>query len=101
MSYPSADSQHKWERVLEALRTRLGQADFRVWFGGAELAFVDGVEGGVSLPSKFVRDYVDQQFQQEVRRYWERELPELDSLQFIVRGASQAAAAPARSQVAP
>lgn len=101
MSGLDQDSRRTWERVLDGLRAKLG-AEFPVWFKQAELAFVDGDEVGISLPTKFVRDYVERHYRDQVFDCWASEVPTLSEVVFVVRPAAPVvAAAPSQFQPSP
>ncbi len=65
--------QDRWRRVKERLRTELGDDVFSSWFGRMEL---DAVEKGVvrlSVPTRFLRNWIQSHYSERVLAQWQEQ----------------------------
>ena len=59
-----------WERVRRKLRAELGEDVVASWFGSLELA---GIEGGVaqlSVPTRFLKSWIDTHYADRLRKHF-------------------------------
>lgn len=82
-----------WARVRARLRAEVGEVEYRSWLRQMTLSGIDGEEAVVTLPSRFLRDWVRGHYGERLRALWAAE--NLGVKRIDVRCAPQAAA-PAR-----
>jgi chromosomal replication initiator protein len=94
-----ADSQalSRWRRVLAQLHAEVGETTFANWL--SRLDFVEQSDRAVvlSVPTRFMRDWVAPRFGDRVRALWQQDDPSIDSVEIVVRvdgAAGEACAAP-------
>ena len=78
-----------WDRVGRRLRAELGEEVFTSWFGRLEL---DGIAGGVahlSVPTKFLKSWIQSHYVERMLAVLAAELPEGRSLAVGVRSSSR------------
>jgi chromosomal replication initiator protein len=94
--------QDRWRRVKERLRTELGDDVFTSWFGRMEL---DAVEKGVvrlSVPTRFLRNWIQSHYSERVLAQWQEQENDVTRLELSVRSATiRLPAAKARPEPAP
>ena len=90
---PSPEQKARWDRVRERLRNEVGEAAFNSWL--RPLDFVDGANRCVrlSVPTRFMRDWVVKHYADRIRSLWSTEDAACDSVDILV---ATAAAAPVR-----
>jgi len=74
----------QWTRVRARLRAEVGEAAFRSWL--KPLVLVSLREGVVrlSLPTRFMRDWVSSNYADRLRELWGEEMPSLRGLEVVV-----------------
>ena len=77
--------QEVWTRVQEQLRNDLGESTFRSWLKPIEVADFDTYRLRLSVPSRFVRDWVQANYMSRISRLWCDEIDSLESIEIIVR----------------
>ncbi|MCW5732323.1 MAG: chromosomal replication initiator protein DnaA [Alphaproteobacteria bacterium] len=92
------DLNEQWNRVRAKLRAEFGDAAFNSWLKPLALSdFRDG-EVTLSVPTRFMRDWVASHYAIRIRDIWRLENPGLGQLVIRVRGAE--AARPAAADLA-
>jgi chromosomal replication initiator protein len=86
----------KWRRVQARLRAELGEDVFTSWFGRVELESCDGGTVHVSVPTKFLRNWLQSHYADRLLACCKAELSEVDKLEFRVRQPHEAALAERR-----
>jgi len=89
-----------WSRVLKRLRAELGETAFRSWFQEIRLERIEDGEGVVSLPTRFLRNWVATHYADKLIAAWRAENPAVRRVTIIVAlhaapPARQGSAAPA------
>ena len=81
------DDQESWLRVKARLRTEVGDDVFSSWFGRMELEGLD--EGGVrlSVPTRFLKSWIQSHYAEKVLTCWQSERNEVGRIELIVRSA--------------
>ena len=76
-----------WEAARARLRAELGDAAYRNWL--APLGFAGVEDGRVTLtaPTRFLRDWVMQQYADRIRVSWQAELPAVRAIDIVVDSA--------------
>lgn len=59
-----------WERIREKLRTEYGEATFNSWLKNIELEKIDGGKVSMTLPTRFLRDWVFNNYANRIRQLW-------------------------------
>jgi chromosomal replication initiator protein len=74
----------QWARVRGRLRAEFGEATFRSWLKPLNLAGKRGPDLRVSVPSRFMRDWVATHYADRLMALWSSENPEVRSVEVIV-----------------
>ncbi len=86
-----------WARVKRRLRAELGEDVFASWFARLELEGVASGAGRLTVPTRFLKSWIESHYIDRVLTTFRAEAPEVDRIEIGVRGT----AAPARPAVAP
>ena len=78
----------RWQGVKERLRTELGDDVFTSWFGRMELETVDSGVLRLSVPTRFLRNWIQSHYSEKVLTRWQEEDPEITRLELSVRSAT-------------
>jgi chromosomal replication initiator protein len=62
-----------WARVRARLRAEVGEVEYRTWLRQMTLSGIDGDEAVVTLPSRFLRDWVRGHYGDRLRALWQAE----------------------------
>ena len=74
----------QWARVRGRLRAEFGEATFRSWLKPLNLAGKRGPDLRVSVPSRFMRDWVATHYADRLKALWSSENPEIRTVEVIV-----------------
>ena len=74
----------QWARVRGRLRAEFGEATFRSWLKPLNLAGKRGHDLRVSVPSRFMRDWVATHYADRLKALWSSENPEVRTVEVIV-----------------
>jgi chromosomal replication initiator protein len=101
----ASSMEHKWRRIQSRLKAELGDDVFTSWFGRVELEGYDGRVVHVSVPTKFLRNWLQSHYSDKLLACCGTELSGANKLEFRVRQPHLAAveklkAAPVASQAA-
>ncbi len=80
------DINKNWERIKQRLRAELGEEVYSSWFGRVE---PEGLNEGLlqlSVPTKFLQKWLQSHYATKVLTTCKTELPEVASLEFLLRG---------------
>jgi chromosomal replication initiator protein len=80
--------QERWQRIKSRLRAELGDDVFNSWFVRME---IDGVDKGVvrlSVPTRFLRTWIQAHYSDRVLALWRAEDSGITRLELIVRSAA-------------
>ena len=86
---PSEKSGELWSRIARRLRAELGEEVFTSWFGRLEL---DGIADGtaqLSVPTKFLKSWIQSHYQERMLKILAAEAPEVLALSIAVRSSSR------------
>jgi chromosomal replication initiator protein len=84
----TSTDQERWLRVKHRLRSELGEDVFTSWFARMEL---DGVEKGaarLSVPTRFLRNWIQSHYSEKVLSNWQAEDSSITRLELSVRSAT-------------
>jgi chromosomal replication initiator protein len=79
--------QENWVRVLARLRAELGEEIFKSWFAAMGLEAVDGEAVRISVPTKFLRSWVQSHYIEKLLACWKAELDSVKRIDVVVRSA--------------
>ena len=85
-----------WDRVIVRLRDEVGDTAFRSWLRPIVVQEVMGDSVRLSLPSRFMRDWVVTHYGERIRALWGAENPAIRSVEIVVNAPVAAGEAPAR-----
>jgi chromosomal replication initiator protein len=85
----------RWERIRKLLRAELGEDAYTSWFGRLQMVACDGAVVRLSVPTRFLKSWIEEHHFERLRNYWKNELSTFARLELIVRTAVM------RTQVAP
>ena len=80
--------QERWRRIKERLRSELGDDVFTSWFGRMELETADAGVLRLSLPTRFLRNWIQSHYSERVLTKWQEEEPGVTRLELSVRSAT-------------
>ena len=84
-----AKSGEVWSRIARRLRAELGEEVFTSWFGRLEL---DGIVDGtaqLSVPTKFLKSWIQSHYQERMLKILSAEAPAVYALTIAVRSSSR------------
>jgi chromosomal replication initiator protein len=83
-----SNDQERWQRIKDRLRFELGEDVFSSWFGRMEF---EGVEDGavrLSVPTRFLRKWIQSHYADKVLAQWQAEEASIGRLELSVRSAT-------------
>src|SRR5579863_6802930 len=80
--------QERWQRVKNQLRAELGEDVFSSWFARIELETVDEAGVRLSVPTRFLRNWIQSHYSERVLAHWQAEEPGITRLELSVRSAA-------------
>ena len=83
---PSPD-QDRWQRVKEKLRAEVGEDIFQSWFARMELERVEANTSHLSVPTRFLRSWIQSHYTDRVLACWQGESPDIQKIEVSVRSA--------------
>jgi chromosomal replication initiator protein len=81
-------NQDLWQRIKQHLRVELGEDVFTSWFGRMEFEAVDNSAVRLSVPTRFLRKWIQSHYADRVLAQWQVELPDITRLELSVRSAT-------------
>lgn len=63
----------QWTRIRGRLQTEVGEVEYRTWLRQMSLGSLDGDEVTVTLPTRFLRDWVSTRYGDRLRAMWQAE----------------------------
>jgi len=83
------DRQEIWSQVKGAIRREYGESTYRSWLRPIESSEANDERIRLSVPSRFVRDWVQANYLERLRALWVMHEPEIETVEIIVRPATQ------------
>src|SRR5271156_1409062 len=80
--------QERWRLVKDRLRIELGEDVFSSWFGRMELEAVDKSVVRLSVPTRFLRNWIASHYSERVLAQWQEQEAEISRLELSVRSAT-------------
>lgn len=87
------DYASAWSRVKRRLRAELGEDVFASWFARLELEGVSGGAGRLTVPTRFLKSWIESHYIDRVLATFRAEAPDVERVEIGVRGT----AAPVRT----
>jgi chromosomal replication initiator protein len=79
--------QDRWLRVKERLRAEVGEDIFQSWFARMDLERVDGAAACLSVPTRFLKSWIQSHYTDRVLACWQSEHDEIQKIDVTVRSA--------------
>src|SRR6516225_622276 len=92
--------QDRWSRVKGRLRSSVGEDVYTSWFARMDLEGVQDESVRLSVPTRFLKSWIQAHYAERVLSCWQAEMPEVHRIDLTVRSAVRPIA-PAREVPAP
>src|SRR3954465_13036550 len=92
--------QDRWSRVKSRLRSNVGEDVYTSWFGRSDLEGVQDESVRLSVPTRFLKSWIQAHYAERVLSCWQAEMPEVERVDLTVRTAMRCVA-PAKEASAP
>ncbi len=86
-----ATKEEAWMRICRRLRGELGDDVFSSWFGRLELDAVTGANAYLSVPTKFLKSWIQSHYAEKILPALSAEFPDIKRLSVSVRSSTRAA----------
>jgi chromosomal replication initiator protein len=90
----TSTDQERWDKVKQRLRAELGEDVFTSWFARMELDAVDKGAVRLSVPTRFLRNWIQSHYSEKVLSNWQAEEPLITRLELSVRSSTVRPALP-------
>jgi chromosomal replication initiator protein len=77
----------QWLQVRERLRAGIGEDVFSSWFARMELEGLDGETVRLSVPTRFLKSWVQSHYAERLLGCWQAEVPAITRIELTVRSA--------------
>lgn len=77
----------QWSRVRASLRTEFGENTYRSWLNPLTLESIEGGNVQLSVPTRFMRNWIETQYGMRILALWKRENSSINAIE--IRQASQ------------
>ena len=84
--------QDRWSRVKGRLRTSVGEDVYTSWFARMDLEGVQEESVHLSVPTRFLKSWIQAHYADRVLSCWQAEMPEVHRIDLTVRSAIRSAA---------
>ncbi|MGH6945474.1 MAG: chromosomal replication initiator protein DnaA, partial [Geminicoccaceae bacterium] len=82
--YLAQDLEQHWCQVQNMLRSEFGEMAYRTWLASLTLAGVEGDRVLLSVPTRFLRDWVAAHYADRIRALWRRVSPSIGGIALTV-----------------
>jgi chromosomal replication initiator protein len=86
------NEQNHWNRVKGRLRTNVGEDVYTSWFARMDLERIQDDSVHLSVPTKFLKSWIQAHYAERVLSCWQAELPAVSRVDVTVRSAVRAPA---------
>ena len=83
----NSSDQDLWNRVRERLKSNVGDDIFNSWFARMELEAIEGDTVRHSVPTRFLKSWVQSHYADRLLACWQEELSTITRLELTVRSA--------------
>jgi chromosomal replication initiator protein len=87
----SDTEQERWSRVKGRLRSTVGEDIYSSWFARMDLESVHGESVRLSVPTRFLKSWIQAHYAERVLACWQAELPDVHRIDLMVRSAMRCA----------
>jgi chromosomal replication initiator protein len=84
----TSTDQERWQQVKKRLRIELGEDVFTSWFARIELETIEKGTIRLSVPTRFLRNWIQSHYSEKVLGHWQAEDPIINRLELSVRSAA-------------
>src|SRR6202051_3417929 len=84
--------QDRWSRVKGRLRSSVGEDVYSSWFARMDLEGVQDESVRLSVPTRFLKSWIQAHYAERVLTCWQAEMPEVHRIDLTVRTAMRCAA---------
>src|SRR5882724_9339562 len=84
--------QDRWSRVKGRLRSSVGEDVYTSWFARMDLEGVQPESVHLSVPTRFLKSWIQAHYAERVLSCWQAEMPEVHRIDLTVRTAMRCAA---------
>ena len=79
--------QDRWSRVKGRLRSTVGEDVYTSWFARMDLEGVQDESVRLSVPTRFLKSWIQAHYAERVLSCWQAEMPEVHRIDLTVRSA--------------
>src|SRR3954463_11607057 len=79
--------QDRWSRVKSRLRSNVGEDVYTSWFARMDLEGVQDESVRLSVPTRFLKSWIQAHYAERVLSCWQAEMPEVHRIDLTVRSA--------------
>ncbi|MDU1693221.1 MAG: DnaA N-terminal domain-containing protein, partial [Bradyrhizobium sp.] len=83
--------QERWSRVKGRLRSTVGEDVYTSWFARMDLEAVQDESVHLSVPTRFLKSWIQAHYAERVLSCWQAEMPEVHRIDLSVRTAMRCA----------
>ena len=83
----NSSDQDLWNRVRERLKSNVGDDIFNSWFARMELEAIEGDTVRLSVPTRFLKSWVQSHYADRLLACWQDEMPTITRIELTVRSA--------------
>lgn len=83
----STDAVH-WDRVRRRLRAEVGEDVYSSWFARMEIEDCGSETARLSVPTRFLRNWIQSHYSERLLTLWRSELPAVKKIDLVVRSSS-------------
>lgn len=87
----------QWTRIRARLRSEVGDSAFRSWLKPLTLVAINGQSVTLSVPTRFMRDWVNTHYADRLRALWASEDPALRNVEIVTGVQAPSKAAPGKA----
>src|SRR5215467_8556360 len=84
--------QDRWSRVKGRLRSSVGEYIYTSWFARMDLEAVQDESVHLSVPTRFLKSWIQAHYAERVLSCWQAEMPEVHRIDLSVRTAMRSIA---------
>src|SRR5476651_806572 len=81
----SSMEQDRWSRVKGRLRSSVGEDVYSSWFARMDLEGVQAESVRLSVPTRFLKSWIQAHYAERVLTCWQAEMPEVERIDLTVR----------------
>src|SRR5262245_48586144 len=81
----NTSEQDRWSRVKSRLRSNVGEDVYTSWFARMDLEGVQDESVRLSVPTRFLKSWIQAHYAERVLSCWQAEMPEVQRIDLTVR----------------